>query len=115
MVHPQEVVVCSKGCKQARRTSLADAWVIVTRSGEKTSTTYNFGVGEIEPLDDEIKPLDFPTLSEFQPLSAPEMAAKLGVQNPFRKSDTSDHTRTGSRPSVDDDDETDEVAQVFKR
>lgn len=86
MVMPQEAVRCSKGCKNARRTSLADAWVIVTRSGSGTSTTYNFAPGEVAALGEEWKdavPIDFPNITEFQPESASEQAVILQVKNPF--------------------------------
>jgi hypothetical protein len=87
MVVPAEVVRCSKGCKDARRTTLADAWVQVTRSGSGTSTTYSFAPGEVGAVDDafgELTPVEFDKLEEFKAESAMEQAAVLGVANPFK-------------------------------
>lgn len=117
MVMPQEVVKCSKGCKGARRTTLADAWVAVTRSGSGTSTTYNFAPGEIGPMPKEwedAEPINFEEIGEFQPETATEQAVILQVKNPFKDA-----------PADDDDEENDDqqegmevrapTGNIFKR
>jgi hypothetical protein len=123
MVKPKEIVVCSKGIcgAKARRTSLADAWVTVTRAGEQMNTTYNFSPGDIEPLPEALKglkPVDFAHDPEFQPLSAGEQAAALGIVNPYRdvastKEEDEDEDIPFDKASVKDDKDTD--ANIFRR
>lgn len=100
MVHPQEVVVCSRGCDDARRKSLADSWIMVTRSGADQDTSYNFTVTE-EPMEvpSDVKSIDFKTNPDFKPAPANEQAAMLQVQNPFRG---------GRRPAAAEDPDDDD-------
>jgi len=128
MVLPREIVTCSRGCPKPRRTSLADAFVIVTRSGEGTSTTYNFSVGDIAPIPADwiVVPVDFARDPEFLPIGASEQAAALGVANPFRHGlesgragdDEPDDDIPFSQASVSskkDDDDKDTDANIFRR
>jgi hypothetical protein len=101
MVVPFERVECSKGCKKPRRASINDAWVNLTRSGEKTETTYNFERGDIESLPAKyayLKPIDFAKEDEFQPMSADAQAQLLGVRNPFGKKSKFDDSEDDEPP-----------------
>lgn len=84
IVYPQPVHKCSR-CNEPRPMSLADTWLIITRAGEGTSTSYNFNPGEVEPFSftDDIKPLDFAHDPEFQPLAAQQMAGALRVPGQY--------------------------------
>jgi hypothetical protein len=119
MVKPREVVACSRGCKNARRTTLADAFVIVTRSGEAMNTAYNFSPGDIGPIPSDWKdasPLDFAHDPEFLPLPANEQAAAIGIANPFRdpKGDEPDDDIPFSKASASADKD-DADANIFRR
>lgn len=96
LVMPQEVLSCSK-CKSPKRMTLSDVWVIVTRSGEGTQTSYNFAPGEVADLPEGVtaESVNFAEEEDFRPVSAVEQAAILGVPNPFRSS--------GSRAAAEDD------------
>lgn len=114
MVLPVERVECSKGCKKPRRALLADVWVNLTRSGERTETTYNFERGDIEPLPEkfaDLKPINFAKEDEFEPLSAAGQAQLLGVRNPFGKKsefDDDEDEKPKKRKLTDMDDDEDE-------
>ena len=111
-VLPKEVVACKTCGPKGKRLTLADAWVSVVKTGERKNTTYNFNVGEVEPFDPDvflkefpdlkkIKPINFSENADFEPPSAGEMAAILGVDNPFGRSKK-------RRDEDDDDDDTED-------
>lgn len=114
LVMPLERVECSKGCKKPRRAVLGDAWVNLTRIGERTETTYNFERGDIEPLPEKfasLKPINFAKEDEFQPLSAAGQAQLLGVRNPFGKGskyDEDEDEKPKKRRLTGDDDDDDD-------
>jgi hypothetical protein len=114
LVKPKEVVSCKNCGREGKRLTLGDAWIVVSKSGKRQNTTWNFTVGEIEEFDPDaflkefpdlkkIKPIDFANNSEFEPVSAAEQAAILNVRNPFRK---------GGDDDVDDDDDDDDEDAV---
>jgi len=132
MVRPQEVVRCSNGCDDAKRITLDDAWVYITRSGERQDTSYNFAPGPVRKDDvpTDISPVDFAHNADFQPRPANEQAAILGVPNPYRAGklgqvdDPADDevpfepARGGRRAATDDtddEDETDTEDDIFGR
>lgn len=137
---PKEIVSCRSCGPKGRRLTLADAWVTVSRSGERQKTTYNLGVGEVEEFDPEpflkefpglkkIKPINFWESPDFDPLSAGEQAAVLGVRNPFggkggglgedddddEDDDVEDRPRKKKRSVDDDDDEDDDPPKKKRR
>jgi hypothetical protein len=136
---PKEVIECKNCGPKGRRITLADAWISVTKTGNKKQTSYNFTVGEVEPFDAEAVVADFKDMDakkitainfadhpDFQPPSAAEMAAILGVRNPFAKGgkddddDDEDADRTmkfkGRRTKdEDDDDDEDDAPKAKKR
>jgi DNA-directed RNA polymerase subunit RPC12/RpoP len=130
LVKPQEIITCNNCGPKGRRLTLTDAWVTVAKSGERQNTTWNFGKGDVEPFDPEvflkefpnlkIQPINFADNPEFAPLPASEMAAILGVRNPFGKGG-SDEDEEDDRPrkkraiAVDDDDEEDVPKKKKKR
>lgn len=119
LVKPKEIVACKNCGPKGRRLTLGDAWITISRSGQKQNTTWNFTVGDIEPFDPDpflkefpdlkkIKPINFESSDEFKPLPAGEMAAALGVKNPFGKSIASEDD------DEDDEDEDDDSYQSAK-
>lgn len=119
LVYPKEIVTCKNCGPKGRRIMLADAWVNVTRTGKKQNTTWNFAAGDVEPFNPDailkefpdlkaVEPIDFSDNPEFTPLPAAEMAAALGVDNPFGKGGK-------SKRAVDDDDDEEYVAKKKKK
>lgn len=119
MVYPRELIKCSRGCEDPRRFSLADAWVVVTRSGNNQDTSYNFttyqGDDPVE-IPSDIKPIDFRSNRDFKPVPANEQAAAIGVRNPFgnRRNDEDDEdTKDDADAPYNTEDEGDEISTVF--
>lgn len=120
MVQPSEVVRCKRGCKNARRVSLSDVWVSVTRTGAKTDTTYNFTLHQGDDpaeIPADLQPVNFKTKSELKPDPANEQAIKLGVSNPYRGgkaavADDEDDT-DDSDTDTDQDDDDDDSPSIF--
>lgn len=123
-VVPKEVVTCKTCGPKGKRLTLADAWVSVIKTGQKKNTTYNFSVGEIEEFDADVFLKDFPDLKkikpikfeghpDFEPPSAGEMAALLGVDNPFGKS--SKKRRDADEDDDDEDDDDDDDVKFRKK
>lgn len=135
---PKEVISCKTCGPKARRISLADAWITITKTGQKQSTSYNFNPGETEPFDPEdvlkefpdlkkIKAIKFSAHPDFQPDSAGEQAAILGVKNPFKATAKADEEEDDDddddieykgkkrKPKDEDDDEDDDDAPKKKR
>lgn len=132
-VKAKEVVHCAKCGPKGRRISLEHAWITVSVSGQRASKTWNFNVGEVEEFDADaflkefpdlkkIAPLHLSEMPDFQPASAAEQAAILGVPNPFGKGskkaadddDDDDPPRRKKRP-VDDDDDDDDAPPPKKK
>lgn len=85
-VYPEEVVVCSEGCENARRTSMFDGkWRMMwqTMPGTKSaSAEFRFlGVTDSDAFFDGFAPKELE--EEYQPIPARASAKWLGVPNPF--------------------------------
>jgi hypothetical protein len=79
---PDEIVECSNGCEDARRTTLWDGDWRVSRAGSSTSTSYNFqflGVSAPEEWEGEHEPIDLKM--EYRPFSSRKLAEILGVED----------------------------------
>jgi hypothetical protein len=137
----KEIVSCRNCGPKGRRVTLANAWIEVSRSGQRAQTTWNFNVGDVEPFNPDpfikefpdafkggVEPIDFANHPDFEPLSAAQMAALLDVDNPFggksrKKSDDDDDEdddedikpRGKKKRAADDDDDDDDDPPAKKK
>lgn len=132
---PKEIIECKNCGPKGRRLTLADAWIAVTKTGSKKQTSYNFSVGDVEKFDPDtftdefkdlkkIQPIKFDEHPDFEPPSAAEMAAALGISNPFHKGKNRDDDdeddddvkfRRSKRKASDDDDDDEDDAPPKKK
>ena len=83
---PLETASCSRGCPEARRTTMWDGDWSVTRTGNSTMTSYSFHFLGVSEPEEWVLNLEIPDLSaEEKPMNAKKMAEKLGIPNPFER------------------------------